>query len=157
MAVPTLAEALEREHRDIDSGIEVVIEGLKDEELRLDPLHRAMTALRRHIYLEEEFLFPPLRETGLIAPVFVMVREHGQMWRTLDALAEELRSHQDIATITNLCRTLGELESSHNPKEEQILYSQVDHVLSNSANTDLRTFLDFGQMPAGWVCEAARS
>ena len=48
-----------------------------------------MDGLRRHIYLEEEFLFPPLRAAGMMAPLFVMVRQHGELWdamRALDAL-----------------------------------------------------------------------
>ena len=48
--------------------------------------------LRRHICLEEEFLFPLLCEAGpgLAAPVSGMLREHAQIWGTLDALEREL-------------------------------------------------------------------
>ena len=49
------------------------------------PVVRAMESLRRHIFLEEQLLFPPLREAGMIAPVLVMLREHGEIWQSLDA------------------------------------------------------------------------
>src|SRR5690554_5908558 len=78
----SLAAALEREHREIDDGLEIFSAGGEGTDERREALERAIRALRRHIYLEEEFLFPPLREAGLVAPIFVMLREHAQIWAT---------------------------------------------------------------------------
>ncbi len=84
MEIGSLAAALEREHHEIDAGIAAFAAAPWDRQ----SLGRAIGALRRHIYLEEEFLFPLLREAepGLAAPVFVMLREHAQIWGTLEAL-----------------------------------------------------------------------
>lgn len=82
-----LSTLLEREHRQIDAGIEEFIDGPPKEESSGQEAMRAIDALRRHIYLEEEFLFLPLRASGLIPPVLVMLREHGQIWRLLDEVA----------------------------------------------------------------------
>ena len=82
----TLTAALEREHQEIDAGLAAFVDGLDSDELRGAELDRAADALRRHIYLEEEFLFPPLRAAGMVPPVLVMLREHGEIWRTLEAL-----------------------------------------------------------------------
>ena len=86
----TLATALEREHREIDGGIEAYTAGLATGTSDTGPLLRAMNGLRRHIYLEEEFLFPPLRAGGLMVQLFVMVREHGELWKTMEALDASL-------------------------------------------------------------------
>lgn len=59
---PTLRAALEREHHEIDAGIEKFLE----DPAPTQSLATAFTALRRHIYLEEEYLFPPLRAEGLM-------------------------------------------------------------------------------------------
>ena len=91
MPANSLAAVLEREHHDIDNGIEAFAALLAAGEVDAEPLRRAAGALRRHIYIEEALVFPPLRDAGLVAPVFVMLREHGQLWRTLDALDAELR------------------------------------------------------------------
>ena len=113
-----------------------------------------MYALRRHIYLEEEFLFPPLREAGLMAPVFVMLREHGQMWKTMDALQLELNSGEiDDASALKICHELMTQLQHHNLKEEKILYTQAEQVLTASASAELTAFLDSGQLPEGWICE----
>ena len=54
-----------------------------------------MRALRRHIYLEEAFLVPPLRAAGAAMPVPVMLREHGELWRTVDSLSALIGQEAD--------------------------------------------------------------
>jgi hemerythrin-like domain-containing protein len=152
-----LAADLLREHRDIDAGIEAFTAGRAEGRVETDLLTRAIQALRRHIYLEEEFLFPPLRSAGMMPPVFVMLREHGEMWHTLDDLEQELAREPAGPQVLELCAALVPQLEAHNAKEEAILYAQADAVLSESASTDLQTFLGSGRMPDGWVCERARS
>ena len=149
--------ALEREHREIDSGIETFLSEPGNGQRRTASMMRAIAALRRHIYLEETFLFPPLRDAGLIAPVFVMVREHGLMWQTLDRLEPVLKAGTADAAVLGLGRELLAQLQAHNPKEEQILYPQADTSLTTQATEELRTFLSAGELPDGWRCEAAQS
>lgn len=153
----SLGAALEREHREIDEGIEEFRSGLAAGVRKTEPLTRAAGALRRHIYLEEEFLFPPLRAAGLMAPLFVMVREHGEMWRTLDTLQAKLADGSASAPVLDTCGQLVAGLESHNSKEEAIIYPQADVVLSASVTAELRAFLDSGSMPDGWVCQGAQS
>jgi regulator of cell morphogenesis and NO signaling len=80
----TLADVLQGEHREIDDGINAFVAG--SDERATESLCRAVAALRRHIYVEEERVFPALREQGLFAPVLVMLREHGQLWDALDRI-----------------------------------------------------------------------
>ena len=123
MEIESLAAALEREHHEIDDGIAAFTASPGNPQ----SLTRAIRALRRHIYLEEQFLFPLLRqaEPGLAAPVSVMLREHAQMWATLDTLEREL--HDGTGLI--LCRQLTVRLLHHNLKEERILYPRADDVL----------------------------
>ena len=149
METESLAMALEREHHEIDAGIEEFTAGSGERE----PLVRAVRALRRHIYLEEEFLFPALHAAGLTSPVLVMLREHAQMWATLDALGAE----QDAGAAFTLCRRLAVQLLHHNLKEEKVLYPELDRVVPEPRAGRLRAFLDSGEMPAGWVCVRART
>lgn len=148
---PSLAAALEREHREIDDGLAAFAAAPGDRR----PLAYAIGALRRHIYLEEEILFPLLYQAqpALGAPLFVMLREHAQMWTLLDSLERELE-----ADATGLAR-IRQLRSQllhHNIKEEQILYPRADEVLPPEGAGRLRAFLDSGESPQGWVCFKAR-
>jgi len=142
--VTTLAQALQQEHVDIDAGID-------GEGTMLD----AIAALRRHIYLEEKLLFPPLREAGMLGPVMVMLLEHGQMWHLMDELEPILREDPADPRIGSLRRDLVAQIEAHNPKEEMILYPQADTALDEESSSELRDFLEAGSMPDGWVCDRA--
>ncbi|WP_446664770.1 hemerythrin domain-containing protein [Flexivirga sp. B27] len=153
-----LATALTREHREIDSGIEEFVAGTERGEVRAQPLLGAMTALRRHIYLEETFLFPPLRAAGLMMPVMVMLREHGALWDAMGVIESELTGADDTADNTALldrCRELLALLDQHNTKEEPIIYPRADLDLDEATHDDLADFLHAGETPEGWVCQNA--
>jgi regulator of cell morphogenesis and NO signaling len=148
MEIESLAVALEREHHEIDAGIAAFTAAPGDRQL----LTRVIGALRRHIYLEEEFLFPLLHEAdpGLAVPVFVMLREHAQIWAALDVLERELDA--GAGTGPALCRQLAGRLLRHNVKEERILYPRADHALPAAASERLRAFLGTGELSEGWVC-----
>ncbi len=150
METESLAMALEREHHEIDAGIAAFTAAPENPQ----PLTRAIRALRRHIYLEEEFLFPLLceAEPGLTAPVFVMLREHAQIWATLDSLEREPGAGTAPATGRQLTVRL----LHHNLKEEKVLYPRADDALPQVAAGRLLAFLRSGELPEGWVCVKAR-
>jgi hemerythrin-like domain-containing protein len=151
METETLGAALEREHREIDAAIEEFLSG----EGGVEALGRATAALRRHIYLEEEFLFPPM-EKDFFAPIFVMLREHGELWETMDAIEQGLAAGEADASVPGRCKwLLGQLDK-HNAKEEPILYPHADAVLGAPASAELLEFLRAGRMPEGWVATRAR-
>jgi regulator of cell morphogenesis and NO signaling len=152
----SLRDALERDHREVDDAVEGYTNGsASGTRARLD-LERATKELRRHIYVEEELLFPPLRQAGLLGPILVMLREHGQMWPILDALDQGLAAGVEDHVLRTTCRDLSILLQQHNPKEEQILYPQVDRVVGADAGIDVREFLDAGQLPVDWMCQYLR-
>lgn len=152
METGSLAAALETEHQQIDAGIAAFAAAPGD----LRPLARAISALRRHIYLEEEFLFPLLHEAepALTAPVLVMLREHAQIWDCLDALDQIAAADPGAARASLRPLTVQLLH--HNLKEEKILYPRADVLLPAVAAARLREFLGTGQLPDGWVCIKAR-
>jgi iron-sulfur cluster repair protein YtfE (RIC family) len=149
----SLAAALEREHHEIDAGLDSLTRdgGSPDVQGAL----RAIAALRRHIYLEEEFLFPPLSGGNLVAPLFVMLREHGQLWRTLDELEAALRASTDPAAVRECCSRLAVQLLHHNVKEERVIYPAADESLPPDIAARLRELLDTGVLPDGWVCAKA--
>lgn len=147
-----LATALEREHREIDSGIE---EYTTADSADTSPLLRSLAGLRRHIYLEEKFLFPPLRADGLMMPIMVMLREHGDLWRSMDALDALIADGAARETVTGACHELLAKLDKHNLKEEPIIYPRADDGLTPAAAQELAAFIEAGRMPEGWVCEGA--
>lgn len=156
MTDPRIAEALEREHREIDAGLADFARSVEEGAPRVEPLQSAATALRRHIYVEEEMLFPALRAAGLFGPVAVMIREHGEIWAALDDL--EARAHAGAdggaGGTSEAYRVLAALLESHNEKEEVILYPQSDAVVDADVRQRVEDYLATGELPEGWTCQA---
>ncbi len=150
MADNFLQVALEREHHEIDHDIEQFINQPTDPA----PLRRSIEALRRHIYLEEDFLFPPLREAGLVMPILVMIREHGDIWKAMDGAEKLLADGADTDALLEVCAELVKLQEVHNAKEEPIIYTQTDTKLSFEASTRLQAYLESSTLPEGWICQA---
>lgn len=150
-----LSAALTREHREIDAAIEAFIEKLDCGSLQRELLTEALEALRRHIYLEEVFLFPPIREAGIVMPVFVMMREHGQLWRTMDALTDLLADGNDSRRLAEACAQLLDQLHQHNSKEEPVIYPNADTGLPPHTSAELTRFIETGRTPEGWVCQQA--
>lgn len=160
----SLSGALIREHRNIDAGIETFIANLEHGTVDPEPLLSAFEALRRHIYLEEAFLFPPIRQAGVLMPVLVMVREHGSLWQLMNTITALLEDHDSARSVdsqiadddvASTCRVLLAQLEQHNSKEEPIIYPHADKDLSAEATTTLAEFLRTGSTPQGWICEAA--
>lgn len=153
----SLSQALEREHREIDDAILTCSRATGASPEARAALQQAIAELRWHIFVEEELLFPPLRAAGMTGPVLVMLREHAQMWPVLDDLDQALRGDADQGAVRTSCRQLLVLLQHHNPKEERILYPQVDQVLGVEASVAVRDFLSGGEIPSDWVCHNLRS
>ena len=85
--------------------------------------------LEQHILWEEEILFPTFEQrTGMreAGPTAVMRMEHGQIKNFLQSIQKEIaKSHRDEASLIQVL-------SSHNSKEESILYPWFDNTLSES-------------------------
>lgn len=143
---------LEHEHRIIDAGIEAYLASDQREpaDRRADLVH-AIDVLRRHIYIEEAYLFPPLRALGLAGPVAVMIHEHARMWLTL----ADLEAHPDDPAETNRarCEELLTLLAAHNGKEEGIVYATARERLPQPDQVELASIVASAQLPADWVCE----
>lgn len=155
MHAPTLSAALTEEHREIDAAIETFIEKLDCGSLQPELLSETLEALRRHIYLEEVFLFPPIREAGVVMPVLVMLREHGELWRTMDTLTDLLADWNDSRRLADTCTQLLDQLHQHNSKEEPVIYPNADTGLPPHTSAELTRFMETGRTPEGWACQQA--
>lgn len=164
MGEGSIATALIEEHHEIDARIEQFVQKVgvlgdapSGAEVRgaAESLLGSFAALRRHIYLEEEFVFPSLDDPSLSMAIMVMYREHGQIWRLMDQAEGQIEGEDSAQLVLETCKTmLGELER-HNAKEEPIIYPHTDADLDAKQREKLAEFLGSGEMPKGWVCREA--
>lgn len=154
-------ELLEQDHRRIDEGFARFAESLSGPTVDGAAFADAALALRHHIYIEEVHHFPAVKASGLMAPVLVMLREHGEIWDLLDALGDVLGTHSDDhgdddnAAARGLWQQLATVLDQHNLKEERIVYPAGDEKLPPEAATAIATALAAGQTPPGWTCQMA--
>ncbi|MBS0316047.1 MAG: hemerythrin domain-containing protein [Proteobacteria bacterium] len=151
METASPSRLLEDQHRRIDQGLQDIIDGAGS----LARLSESLALLCLHLYAEEEILFPPLEASGLTMPVFVMKREHGQMWPLVQDLTAACGSAGPVDTLQNDCRELLQLLQIHNPKEEQILYAAADRLAADPDHGSLAQALEAARLPHGWACAMA--
>ena len=146
-----VSAAFSREHRDIDAAIECFLADPSSTRA-VESLVTAIATLRRHIYVEEEGLFPMLSAGGLVPPILVMLREHAQIWETVDALEDDLSTTAGASDARETSHRLLIQLQHHNVKEERILYPEADEALAQQSAESLTAFLTAGALPDGWVC-----
>lgn len=158
MARGVLAAAMAREHDAIDAVFDefaVPPPGVPAADW-VPTLTAGLRALRRHIYLEEEIVFPLLQHGALQMPIMVMLTEHGEMWRRMADL-ERLLARDDVdaeptrSQVAADCDALIELLVSHNRKEEPVIYPHLDADLDAPARELVEQYLAAGTLPGGWT------
>lgn len=97
-------------------------------------LGRFLAAMRAHLGIEEEALFPAFEQaTGMVGgPTAVMRMEHQQM-RALVAEARGALGAGSLEQFLGATETLMILVQQHNMKEEQMLYPMCDRALGEGA------------------------
>ncbi len=164
MTEQTIGQVLERDHHVIDEhfaafarSLDAAANGTAADKTGLDvaALTTGVRALKHHIYVEEKFHFPALQTGGLMGPIMVMLREHGELWDLLDRLEVRTSSEAPLAEVSDLWLQVAKLLDAHNMKEEQIIYPGGDQILDIQAAADVRDALDSGETPQGWVCQMA--
>lgn len=150
----TAGQVLEDDHHRIDERFADFARSLAGATPDTAAFTEAADALRHHIFVEETLHFPPLRDAGLLAPVLVMLREHGEIWDLLDSLSDALAA-SDIPTARATWPHLAQVLEQHNMKEERILYPAGDQSLPADVTARVTEALRTGATPPDWTCEMA--
>src|SRR5699024_3492716 len=137
-----------RQHRHIDVGVQGVVDGNGRHAALAESLH----LLYLHIYLEEEFLFPPLERFGITMPVFVMKKEHAEMWPYMQCLHTGCERQTALAALHDPALALFRLLQVHNPKEEEVVYTAADRLAAENPDALWLAALHNEIVPAGWRC-----
>jgi iron-sulfur cluster repair protein YtfE (RIC family) len=151
MAETSCSQLLAYQHRQIDAGVKGIVDGGGD----AAALASSLALLRLHLHVEEVILFPPLVKSGLTMPVFLMQREHGQMWPLLESLAAASANGAPAGTLHDDCRQLYQLLQMHNPKEESIVYTALDRLQAQHPDESLAASVAAAQLPNDWRCAMA--
>lgn len=152
----SISAVFEPEHRWLDARFEQFWQGLARGEFKAEPFEEAARVLHRHIYLEEEILFPEVEARGVEGPTAVMAQEHGEIWRLLDEIRDLARQDPLDKRLAQAFAALRNVLEEHNFKEEQILYPASDRLLSQDDRARVLAQIEAAKPPGGWVCRARR-
>ncbi len=153
---PSVHAVLEAEHKWIDERFGQFQRDLEADRTDPRPFEEATRKLHRHIYLEEELLFPRVETRGLAGPIVLMAQEHGEICRQLTVVGDLLASGAEPSRIRKAFGTLLVLLAEHNAKEEQILYPASDQLLTEQELAEMVPQLEEAEAPEGWLCRAHR-
>ncbi len=141
----TVSAALGSEHSWINDRFETFRQELARGQVDAESLSESLQALHRHIYMEEEILFPLLETRGLADVTSLLVQEHGDICRFGNAVVALIRRNAGCRRIQNAFKALHSLLEEHNFKEERVLYPAADQILRQLKEINL---------PEGWRCRA---
>ena len=150
----SVGEVLEQDHHRIDGYFEVFAKSLREDgQIDAEAFATGAAGLRHHIYVEEVLHFPAMKAGGLMGPVLVMLREHGQLWDRMDEIAGQLVAGAARSEIVPVWKALEDGLEAHNDKEEKILYPAGDDLLTEDLGDEILTTLADPNIPEGWTCE----
>lgn len=152
-----ISEHLESEHRWIHQRFEQFRQGLERGQVNAAPFREAASVLHRHIYLEEDILFPEVEARGLEGPTTVMAQEHGEICRYLGGIENLIGTGAAASRIRDTLKALYLLLEEHNFKEEQMLYPSADQMIDPIERDVILQRLKASAPPEGWACRAHRS
>ncbi len=149
----TVTGVLRDEHHWIDGQFQTFKQGLAKGRVDGKPFQDAAKVLHRHIYLEEEVLFPEVEARGLMGPTMVMAQEHGQICSLLDEILDLIVGKASAGRVQDAMRKLEAILSGHNFKEENVLYPAADEMLSGEGDGVISRLKE-AKAPEGWTCRA---
>lgn len=140
VAMSHISEALTSDHRHGKEMFAAAVQAVERGDWagcheRFDAFLRA---LKHHVAIEEQLLFPAFEQaTGIAAgPTQVMRNEHREMLLSLEGIAAVI-AEQDAGRFRGLAQSITVLMDSHNAKEENVLYPMCDEALPEPSGEKL--------------------
>ncbi len=131
----SLVQRLIKEHLEEDRLIEEIRElGNKGK------FHEFSENLKRHIYLEEEVLFPKL---GIDPTVLELMYQHVAMWNLMSRVEESTEDEEYFKSVS----LISSLLKVHNAIEESTVYPELEKLGLDDVNEE---------MPEGWIPKLMR-
>ena len=133
---------MRNQHEVVNLKLEEVIDDLKSDQLDLDILDEIEQELKDHIFLEETFIFPAVREKGnLNLEISGMETEHAAVWR-LFMLIHEQADSKNYSKIPKYLDEIRLILLDHNRREELVVYPLMDDRMMENE-----------KRPENWVCK----
>lgn len=118
-------------------------------------LTRASEDLHQHMFVEEEFLFPLVKER-LAAAVASLEEEHGRVCDLMEELRGLLSREADREALQACTARLMGALAAHNTAEDLGIYPDLLALLGPARAQALLLEAERAEVPQGWACAARR-
>ena len=146
---PSNQELLVEQHRLMEVGFSGLVDGSGSRQ----ELSEAVYLLRRHIYVEEAFLFPIIeQDQGRWMALAQMKSDHGEMWPHIESAIELLQAKAPLDDLFPAARAMLRLLEVHDQREERAIYSVADRYVANANHPSLESLFAATEIPPGWRC-----
>ena len=148
----TNQDCLTEQHRSTALGITGLVDGSGSRAELTAGVH----LLRRHIYVEEAFLFPVIeQDAGRWMALARMRYEHGDMWPHIESAVGLLTAKAPLEDLLPACEALVRLLHAHDPKEEEAIYTAADRYEAGDGRPSFMELFATNDIPANWKCRYA--
>ncbi len=142
-------ELLAAQHRVMELGISGLVDGSGSRQ----ELSEAVYLLRRHIYVEEAFLFPVIdQDQGRWMALAQMQSDHGAMWPHIESAITLLQANALLDNLVPAAQAMLKLLEGHDSREELAIYSVGDRYVTDANHPPLETLFATTEIPPGWRC-----
>ncbi len=142
-------ELLAGQHRVMELGIGGLVDGSGSRE----ELSEAVYLLRRHIYVEEAFLFPIIKQDqGRWMALAQMQSDHGDMWPHIESAIYLLQANAPLDDLFPAAQAMLKLLEVHDQREETAIYSVADRYVADANYPSLESLFAATEIPPGWRC-----
>ncbi len=148
----TNQDLLTEQHRSMELGIAGLVDGSGSRQELTD----AVYLLRRHIYVEEAFLFPTIETDGRRTMALAQMRyEHGDMWPHIESAIGLLAANADLDDLLPASEAMLRLLRIHDRKEEAAIYSVADRYREGDERPPFADLFRPRDIPGDWKCRYA--
>lgn len=148
----SLEQALNEDFPAIEAGIRDFLALHGGEEAATESLRTSIAALRRHIYIEQEFVLSHLQRAGDAGPVRAMSADHQDLWFTMDRMEQVLADDAAPRVQQETCRILMAQLDEHSSREDPVVFKHIAEVLTPADEAALRDAMAHATLPVGWSC-----
>ncbi len=143
-------DILERDHEAETKRIKSILKLAENGKFVPDSFELFQQNLKKHIYIEEQFVFPSLLEgdPDLRGPLAGLEMEHASLWMLMDRIESEILDSNFTKTPKYLDEILRIL-TVHNDLESRNIYPRIVD--------DSSLLIDEIVRPEGWVCKRYRN
>lgn len=144
--------SLINDHREVDNNLGKLTELISKGELDPELFKQISDSLKRHIYIEEEEIFPSLSQddSDLRQRIQGLEMEHASIWMLLDRVGKEI-SVREIEISPKYIEEIISILKVHNIQEEEKVYPMI----GTNGKFSKAQIHDY-KIPEGWICHRLR-